>query len=358
MARQWWMHNADTLSRKIRTTARRARRGERTRLAVELLEDRNLLSGSPGMTSLPTSVTDHLGSDLVPLAEQAMGISVAADPAGQDGLVSMNQSLIQFDSAGRVGVEITGDVQALLPALEQLGFQVSAAMPQDNLVDGYLPTASLVPATDLASQGLQGILPSYKPMTSAVVDQGANVLETDRVVNSTPGYNGTGVRVGALSDSFNTSGNGSYAADQASGDLPAGVTVLQDFNGGEDEGRAMLQIVHHLAPGATLGFATADVSEAGFAANITNLAKPVAQGGFGANIITDDVQYFDEPMFQDGIIAQAIEGAVTNNNVSYFSAAGNLDVQSYESSNVGFVAPRSRAFRLQPRTTMTSAGVS
>ena len=143
-------------------------------------------------------------------------------------------------------------------------------------------------------------------MTSAVVDQGANILESDRVVNSTPGYNGTGVRVGILSDSFNTSGNGSYMADQVSGDLPGTsntvgfttpVNVLQDDpnSGGTDEGRAMLQIIHHVAPGATLGFATAFVSEAGFAQNITNLATPVSQGGaFGANVITDDVGYFDE----------------------------------------------------------------
>ncbi len=62
----------------------------------------------------------------------------------------------------------------------------------------------------------------------------------------------------------------------------------------------MLQVVHDLAPAAQLYFATADVSEAGFASNIIALRNT-----YGCNIIVDDVAYFDEPAFQDGIVAQA-----------------------------------------------------
>ncbi|HUI59464.1 MAG TPA: S8 family serine peptidase, partial [Steroidobacteraceae bacterium] len=83
-----------------------------------------------------------------------------------------------------------------------------------------------------------------------------------------------------------------------------------------DEGRAMLQIVHDIAPGATLGFHSAEWGEADFASAIKALATA------GAHIIVDDVGYFDEPFFQDGIIAQAID-TVESQGVAYFSAAGN-----------------------------------
>ena len=110
-----------------------------------------------------------------------------------------------------------------------------------------------------------------------------------------------------------------YATDVSTGALPSGVNVLAEpytstpsaagnclaygpptqtpFS---DEGRAMLQIVHAVAPGAALAFYTADDSEADFATGITALAAA------GAKVIADDVGYFDEPFFQDGLVAQAV----------------------------------------------------
>ena len=138
------------------------------------------------------------------------------------------------------------------------------------------------------------------------------------------GVNGSGLKIGVLSDSVNATGAATLA--QASGDLPptcGGVpvvhpclTVLQDIVGGGDEGAAMLEIIYDMAPGADLFFATADVSEAGFAQNILNLKAA------GCDIIVDDVFYFDEPVFQDGIVAQAVN-TVAAGGALYFSSAGN-----------------------------------
>jgi len=50
------------------------------------------------------------------------------------------------------------------------------------------------------------------------------------------------------------------------------VVVLEDSPGGTDEGRAMLQIVHDMAPKARLGFATANGGQLNFANNIRSLA--------------------------------------------------------------------------------------
>ncbi|MEK6283136.1 MAG: kelch repeat-containing protein [Acidobacteriota bacterium] len=132
------------------------------------------------------------------------------------------------------------------------------------------------------------------------------------------GVDGTGVKIGVLSDSVD-----SLAASQAAGELGA-VTVLPGQSGvgtcGDfpcsGEGTAMLEIIHDLAPGAQLYFATATISEASFAENVLDLRAA------GCDIIVDDIAYLDESPFQDGIVAQAVN-AVTADGALYFSAAGN-----------------------------------
>jgi hypothetical protein len=127
--------------------------------------------------------------------------------------------------------------------------------------------------------------------------------------------------VGVLSDSYDTLGGA--AAGVASGDLPAGVIVLDDTVAGSDEGRAMMEIVHDVAPGAGQAFHTAFTGQAGFASGIGDLVAA------GAHVIVDDVYYRSVPMFQDGIIAQAVDAAAES-GVAYFSSAGNLARRSYE----------------------------
>ena len=123
---------------------------------------------------------------------------------------------------------------------------------------------------------------------------------------------GAGIRIGIISDSVD-----GLATEQRKGYVGP-VTVLSGQSGvpGSGEGTAMLEIVHRIAPGAQLYFATAFGSEAGFAANIIALQQA------GCNVIVDDVGYFDEPPFQDGIIAQAVD-TVSAAGAYYFSSAGN-----------------------------------
>ena len=110
---------------------------------------------------------------------------------------------------------------------------------------------------------------------------------------------------------------------QGSSDLPAEVTILDNCDndpvecvGLRDEGAAMAELVHDLAPGAEILFHTAFKGEADFADGIAELVA------CGADVLVDDVIYLGEPMFQDGPIAQAAQAAV-DGGVSYFSAAGN-----------------------------------
>src|SRR5262249_50214237 len=83
-----------------------------------------------------------------------------------------------------------------------------------------------------------------------------------------------------------------------------------------DEGRGMAQIVHDIAPGAAIDFASAFNGELSFAANIEALAE--AEAG----VLADDVFYLEEPFFQDGPVAVAVN-KVVEEGVAYFSAAGN-----------------------------------
>lgn len=85
-------------------------------------------------------------------------------------------------------------------------------------------------------------------------------------------------------------------------------------------------------PGPILFSGPALLSEADFASAIQALATTP----YNAQVIADDLGYFDEPFFQDGILAQAID-AVEAQGVAYFSAAGNdQDTPSYVNTTPSF----------------------
>src|SRR6185369_12845105 len=115
----------------------------------------------------------------------------------------------------------------LEPDLERIGFQTTAAAPDLNFTEGFLPIAAIPQLTGLFSQGMMGAVPLYRPATDAgaVNAQGGLAMEADRVRATLPNkYDGSGVRVGALSDSYNALGGA--ANDIRTGDLPSnGVQV-------------------------------------------------------------------------------------------------------------------------------------
>jgi hypothetical protein len=245
-----------------------------------------------------------------------------------------------------------GDPQQLKNALVALGLQNASVYSND--VSGWLPVTQIEAAT------ARGELHSMRAAMSrarsgAITSQGDFAQHSDVLRSTYPTLDGTGVTVGALSDSYNCyptyaqnhvsnyARNGFTATastDVTSGDLPSGVSVLAearclDYGAPAqlpfgDEGRAMLQIVHDVAPGASLAFYTAENGEAGFATGITQLA-----GTGKAKVIVDDVGYFDEPFFQDGVVAQAIDKVVAQ-GVAYFSAAGNDGSDSYDNTTPSF----------------------
>ena len=147
---------------------------------------------------------------------------------------------------------------------------------------------------------------------AATVTSEGDRAENADIARQQFGVTGVGVKACALSD-----GVDSLATSQAKGELPASVDVIAGQEGQGDEGTAMLEIIHDLAPNAALGFATAFNSDASFADNIRRLRFERH-----CDIIVDDVLYFKESPFQDWIIAQSVN-AVTADGALYFSSAGN-----------------------------------
>ena len=200
-------------------------------------------------------------------------------------------------------VDYTTDLAAAAPDLAPpLAPDVLMLLPPCFVLGGLLPAASAAAAAPGA----------VAPRTDDHADQAVN----GDLARSQYGVSGAGIKVGILSDSFNVLGGA--AADVAAGDLPANVQVLEDGPAGShDEGRAMAELVHRIAPGAQILFHTATNGEADFAAGITALTAA------GCNVIVDDVAYLDEPFFQSGGTVQAAVTEAVARGVSYFTAAGN-----------------------------------
>jgi subtilisin family serine protease len=172
--------------------------------------------------------------------------------------------------------------------------------------------------------------PKFITSTGKVTSQGVKAMYAD-VASAKYSVNGTGILIGVMSDSYNCLGGA--ARDVSSGDLPRGSTILSDYTAdeciseyGTDEGRAMMQLIHDVAPGARLAFRTAGRGEADVAVGIVELAN------IGCDIIVDDVLYGTEPFFQDGIIAQAVDQVVAQ-GVAFFSAAFNNGRNAWEEPN-------------------------
>ena len=245
-----------------------------------------------------------------------------------------SQLLEEWQKAqGRPGADrmVTVDVRAevtpeVLERIRELGGTVLSSFERYRAIRAELPLSEVEALA--AHEAVRSIRTADKAVTRKrprklspdilidVLEAGSRTTQGDvahraNTARTTHGVDGTGIGIGVLSD-----GVGSLAARQATGDLPARVTVLAGQEGEGDEGTAMLEIVHDLAPGAELYFATAFGGQASFAENIEALCEA------GADIIVDDIYYLVEGPFQDDVIARGVNAAV-DDGCFFFSAGGN-----------------------------------
>ena len=302
---------------------------------------------SPAAPVSPAPVPQNLGLGLRQLVEISQ-----SDPVALRNRMSTSR-LVVSDTSGRVivNVQLNGErpfaeVEAQLAAL---GAESFAADPswRGGIISAWLPLVHSIPAANLP--GVRSITLARKPIRRVgAVTAGSSIVERAAEVNtpgvvSPQGILGRGISVGLVSDSYDTApGVPRASAGVASGDLPGPgnpngytqpVFVLKDEAGfeGKDEGRAMAEIVHDIAPGAKISFSAAGQTQVAMAASIRNLrTNPQTL----CDVIVDDIGFADEPFFSDGIISQAVDDVSTSNSlpgkkVAYFSASGNSGNRGY-----------------------------
>lgn len=250
-----------------------------------------------------------------------------------------------------VSVDDGAGLEQMLTDLELIGFKVVDVYR--HVASGTIPIESLGDVCQCET--LEFAMPAVRETEAgSVTSEGVKAMHVDKILENV-GYNGSGVTVGVLSDSYNFRGGASN--DTKTGDLPppSRINVIRDDDG-SDEGRAMskciemrhvalasypptvdltpissfvcfitpVQLIHDVAPGANMAFHTANGGQAVFANGIRRLAEE------GCKVIVDDIFYFAEPAFQDGIIAQAVNEVRSKYDVAYFASGKSEYIDSSE----------------------------
>jgi subtilisin-like proprotein convertase family protein len=314
-----------------------------------------------GPTALASSAQKQIASLLAEKqsrtpAQRKIGSSLIYKMKAQKGInllpnAGLLKSVMPQRKDGLVRVEIRGQItKGLIAAAEQSGGKIiyghvngpllRALVPLQSLetlaartdvrgIHEAFPAATQQQLARMRAENLRGSITAavqqvqrqsaLAPATLGVDDRGSVVSEgvvahrADQALH-TFGATGAGIRIGVLSDSDDFK-------EQAisTGDLPADTVTVpgQDGRPGAGEGTAMMEIVHDIAPGAQIFFATAFISPESFADNIRTLRFT-----YHCDIIVDDVIYFFESPYQDDIIAHAVNDVIADGGL-YFSSAGN-----------------------------------
>ncbi|HET7049754.1 MAG TPA: PKD domain-containing protein [Solirubrobacteraceae bacterium] len=288
----------------------------------------------------------------------------SASPAAQARQMSLPArgpgSPVRLGSRFVVTARVSSTAPAVVRGLRGAGAQILTVSARYGMITVAVAPADLGRIAALTS--VRSVQPELQPLTAAqgrataapksfpeatpaaltcpwgsVRSEGDAQLDADQA-RSAFGIDGSGAEVGIISDSFDTSASAAtHASDDVSnGDLPgrgnpcgftSPVQDVLDSPGGSDEGRAMAQVVHDLAPGAPLAFASGATASTNFP-NVVGALRSA-----GAKVIADDVTYLDEPFFQDGPAAVAVNNAAAA-GIPYFSSAANDNVFDDSGDNV------------------------
>ena len=248
------------------------------------------------------------------------------------------KSVAAARAAGRLRLTPDGKVQVFIAVnnvteiddLPTLGVTVERISEEVGIVQAWVPVDALRDVSRLPN--VQNVrLPDYPHLNAGSIEtEGDAVLKSDEL-RTALGVDGTGLTIGVISD-----GVAGLAASQGLGDLPAVDTSTCNVVGGDPaaegaEGTAMLEIVHDVAPGASLMFGNFGFGTAlDFNAAVNCLAA-------NADIVVDDIGFFgvgayDGTGFVSQNTADALNGAGPIKG--YFTAVGNQAQAHYQGAYV------------------------
>jgi len=238
----------------------------------------------------------------------------------------------RFDAQGRVEADVHYDCSSSVPkaALAAAGLTPSGTthLPPLCVVEGWVAPSALPKIAAVA--GVTRIrTPSYvrhsprpvmkstaaTPASTPIDGNAVTIMHADQFV-AQAGGGGNGVIVGVQSQ-----GVTSLATIQNRHELPS-VSVLTTAAGATpstaDEGTALLQEVHAVAPSAGLAFCEPQTF-----VQYTACLQQFVQAG--ATVMVDDILFFDQdPMSSNGTDAAALQQFLAQNpNVALFTAGGN-----------------------------------
>lgn len=281
-----------------------------------------------------------------------------ASPGGRS-----TESAARFNEKGWVQADIHYDcagetpTQALVAAGLSLGSEVR--LRPFCVIEGWVAPETLSRIAVVA--GVERVtLPAYAvhprlkgtaaapaASTSSTIDlNGVKIMRADQFVTQT-GAGGTGAKVGVQSG-----GISNIKTIQARGELPA-VQVVKPADGSAspagDEGTALLEELHAVAPGAALTYCGPST----YVEYTSCLSQMVATG---STILVDDIIFPQQDLLSsDSSEVQAIEQLLAQHpGVALFTAAGNYN-GSYWEGNYSPVALSSLGL---PPLTCPSGGVT
>ncbi|MFT6408466.1 MAG: subtilisin family serine protease [Arenicella sp.] len=237
--------------------------------------------------------------------------------------------MVNTKGDSRVQIYITlGDVsEQHLDDLNAENMTIEVINQELKKVQGWADIAALESLATLQNI-IRITVPSYgTPAAGRVTTQGDAILRASEL--RALGASGRGVKVGIVSDGAN-----SWRSAASTGDLPRTITTYGSCTTRADdpqncrsrltcnEGTAMAEIIHDIAPDAKIAVSAVSTSLE-FIQQIKLLANT-----FKADIIVDDLGFFGEPYFEDGDLARAVSALPSN--ILYFSSAGNSANTHYE----------------------------
>lgn len=284
---------------------------------------RDCIVFAPNVTEHSPVIRDDVAGTAAAIAELRN-----SDPAADlSALCIPGWNLLNEDGEIKVIVRFEANQQDILSDFTAAGFRPTAFHQSTGGASGWVSYADLDALAEVT--GVKEISFATPPIANddPVVSDGDRILKAEDLRNLL-GVDGSGITVGVIS-------NGVYGwqSVKADGELPAsfGTSYIDPYRSGylnKAEGTAMLEIVHDLAPGATLFFSGPTDSEE----MLDSIDWLVAQG---CDIIVDDLSFLDQPFFDDGDVANAALDAIANDDVLYVSAAGNFADRHYQADFTG-----------------------